>query len=48
VARTVVRLDAGFGQGDYAHDLAVELTIPGLRVVGAYTGSFIVTIGAAP
>jgi hypothetical protein len=48
MARTVLRADAGFGQGDYTQDLAVELTIPGMSVVGVYTGSFTVTIGAAP
>jgi hypothetical protein len=48
VARSVLRADAGYGQGDYTQALAVELTIPGLSVVGAYTGSFTVTIGAAP
>jgi hypothetical protein len=48
VARTVLRADAGYGQGDYTQALDVELTIPGMSVVGAYTGSFTVTIGAAP
>lgn len=48
VARTVLRADAGYGQGDYTQTLNVELTIPGMSVVGAYAGSFTVTIGAAP
>jgi hypothetical protein len=48
LSRTVLRADAGFGQSDYSQPLKVALTIPGMSVVGAYTGSFTVTIGAAP
>ena len=48
VARTVLLADAGYGQGSYTQALDVQLTIPGGSVAGAYTGSFTVTVGAAP
>lgn len=46
--RTVLQAAAGYGAGAYSQTLAVELTVPGMSRAGTYTGSLLVTVGAAP
>ncbi len=44
----VIRATAAFGNGTYAQNLGVTLTIPGQSKVGTYTGTLTTTISATP
>lgn len=47
-ARKTVHANANFGEGTYAQDLEVSLSIPAQSRVGTYTGTMTVTISAGP
>ncbi len=44
----VIRATASYGNGTYAQNLGVTLTIPGQSKVGTYTGTLTTTISATP
>ena len=46
--RTVLRADAGYGQGTYTQALDVALTIPAMSLAGTYTATLTVTISTGP
>ncbi len=46
--RTVLRADAGYGQGTYTQALDVALTVPAMSLAGTYTATLTVTITAGP